>query len=96
MGDKPTVCAYTSIFTLIYLVKAVNTGASINSYATDYCAHIESNVGSKIKLISQLSQYGASHECMFEDACLKLFSDVPNQWMDPVIPSEIITYGDMC
>lgn len=102
---KPTVCAYSSLFTLtniqnaykIYkgVVYANESDNPLRNYAKDYCDNLESTVGAKLAVINKLKTFN-TNTTEFDDGCLDTLSKADNKWFDPLIPSELITYGDIC
>jgi hypothetical protein len=96
-GIKPTVCVYTSIIALDYLQEAVLDGADdLGSYADDYCSNINTAVAAKTSFINVLSTMDPTDDDTFDDYCTEAIVEVTNYWFDPVIPSDMITVGDMC
>lgn len=96
---KPTVCGYTSLFALIEARNVLNGNITesekLNLYAADYCGNLEGSIGAKLGVINRLSTFDPK-EKEFEGACIDAVSKAENKWYDPVLPSEIITYGDTC
>ena len=100
---KPTICAFTSLFALDHIKKLTpptstnnDPSASIlSTYAADYCSSLQSTITNKLLILNKLSTYDPQ-DATFPKACVDALSKNENKWFDPVIPSDIITYGDMC
>ena len=100
-GLKPTVCAYSSLFVIYYIEYAYtelassNSSESIDDYASDYCTNFNDGVLAKLSFINSISTYTATASD-FVTKCEAEIEEVTNYWFDPVLPSELITVGDMC
>lgn len=70
-------------------------GQDIDPFIRDYCSNlVEVNKG-KLQLINQLHSTDPESE-EFDTVCLDQFGKNDNKWFNPIIPHEVITYGDMC
>eukprot|EP00347_Sterkiella_histriomuscorum_P023738 403333557 len=67
----------------------------LQTFAEDYCNNLESTVSSKLQIVNRLRTIDPN-DAQFTDACLDSLNKSENKWFDPIIPSDIITYGDMC
>ena len=52
-------------------------------------------MANKLSLFYTLKSYNYNTKD-FDDACLNLMNTADNKWFDPILPSELITYGDIC
>jgi hypothetical protein len=67
----------------------------VRPFARDYCRSLERTITQKLAFINRIKKldYNTSE---FDDGCLRELAQVENRWFDPVIPSEIISFGDAC
>ena len=64
-------------------------------FAKDYCSNLVEINKSKLSLINALHSADSTTE-EFDTICLDQLGKIDNKWFNPVIPAEVITYGDMC
>lgn len=67
---KPSICAYTSLFSVAYLQNQLNNKTDIfSSQAVEYCNELEKSVNEKVGFINNLLSLDTSEEENFNSKC---------------------------
>ncbi|CDW78257.1 UNKNOWN [Stylonychia lemnae] len=104
---RPTVCAYSSLFSMVTVLRSLQQNNFLNNqsengvnplttFANDFCENLSITVDNKLILVNRMMTTANNDKTDFDTDCIETLGHAQNVWYDPIIPSEIITYGDMC